>query len=410
MPTPTPTSPVPLPRFHIRPQHGWINDPNGMTYAAGAWHVFYQHNPAGPVHADIHWGHASSPDLVTWTDHPIAFGPQPGGPDAFGCWSGAFAPGLGRPAVVYSGVAQSDGQSTVCLRWGSADLLTWSDPVVVGRTPHPEGVVIMRDPTPFTWAGRRWAIVGASVGAGEPAVLVFDAEDILDWRYAGRFADLTDPVLAGLPRAGIWECPQLVLIGDEAVLLVSRWLDGQLLEVLWVRGLIESASGAPRFRATGQAGVVDGGPSCYAPQVADGPGGPLLLGWVKPRPDQDGAVPVSGCLTLPRRLRLDADGLRSDVDPLVARALSSGATAQRVGSGRHTLPAYAACLLSGPARLTSEHASDAVLDLPEGTTVYVDADVAEAYPPSGPPITVRGLGGWRLELASGTAIVNRIDA
>lgn len=418
------SAPVTLPRFHIRPDVGWLNDPNGMTHTAGAWHVFYQHNPSAPVHERIHWGHVSSPDLVTWTHHPVAFGPVPGGPDSFGCWSGSFVPGLGRPAVAYSGVAESDGQSTICLRWGSADLVTWSEPVVVGTTPHETGVVIMRDPVPFTWGGRRWAILGADVGSG-PAVLLFDAEDVLDWRYAGHFADLSDPVLAGLPDAEIWECPQLAVFGDEAVLVVSRWRDNQLLEVLWARGVIEdsgsgaasdpgsgaaSDSGTPRFRATGQTGVVDAGASCYAPQVVDGPGGPLLLGWVKSRPDQDAADPVAGCLTLPRRLTLGPEGLRSAVDPVVAEALGGGATSQRVGGGRHTLPAYAVCLLAASGRLASERAADAVLDLVAGTTVYVDADVVEAYPPSGPPVTVRGLGGWSLDLADGTAVVNRLDA
>ena len=144
---------VALPRLHIRPGYGWLNDPNGMAHVDGRWHVFFQHNPQAPVHNRIQWGHVSSADLVTWTEHPVAFGPQEGGPDDFGCWSGVFAPGLARPAVVYSGVAASDGQSTVCLRWGSADLLDWSDPIVVARTPP--GVQIMRDPFLFSWGERR---------------------------------------------------------------------------------------------------------------------------------------------------------------------------------------------------------------------------------------------------------------
>ncbi len=405
----TPASPALLPRFHIRPQYGWINDPNGLTHADGAWHVFYQHNPAAPVHEAIHWGHTSSPDLVTWTDHPVAFGPVPGGPDAFGCWSGSFVPGLDRPAMVYSGVAKADTQSTVCLRWGSPDLISWSPPIVVGTTPHEAGVVVMRDPVPFTWGGRRWAVLGAQTTQG-PAVLVFDAEDLLHWRYAGHLADTADPELASLPEADIWECPQLALFGDEAVLVVSRWQAGRLLEVLWARGVLESDSGTPRFRATGQTGLVDGGVAFYAPQLVDGPGGHLLLGWVKARDDQDPVVPVAGCLTLPRRLTLEEAGLRSAVDPAVAEALGGGATSQRVGSGRHTLPAYAACLLGAPARLSSERAPETTLDLPAGTTLYVDADVAEAYPPAGPPVTARGLGGWELDVADGTAVIHRLGA
>ena len=55
------------PRLHIHPEHGWLNDPNGLCRIDGTYHVFYQYNPAAPVHDDIHWGHFSSPDLVHWT-------------------------------------------------------------------------------------------------------------------------------------------------------------------------------------------------------------------------------------------------------------------------------------------------------------------------------------------------------
>ena len=70
--------------FHIQPAKGWTNDPNGMVFRDGRWHVFFQHNPAAAVHTDIHWGHVSSDDLVTWQEHSVAFGPVAGGPDQGG--------------------------------------------------------------------------------------------------------------------------------------------------------------------------------------------------------------------------------------------------------------------------------------------------------------------------------------
>ena len=276
---------VALPRLHIRPGYGWLNDPNGMAHVDGRWHVFFQHNPQAPVHNRIQWGHVSSADLVTWTEHPVAFGPQEGGPDDFGCWSGVFAPGLARPAVVYSGVAASDGQSTVCLRWGSADLLDWSDPIVVARTPP--GVQIMRDPFLFSWGERRWALLGAELAEGGPAILLYDCADMLAWQPAGHFAHHRDPVLDGLPRADIWECPQLLQVGEQTALIVSRWLAEELLEVFWVGGAITDRDGTPAFVADTAAGwgVLDAGTSCYAPQLVNTGDGSLLLGWVRSRPD-----------------------------------------------------------------------------------------------------------------------------
>ena len=81
------------PRYHFTARRGWINDPNGVTWHGGRWHVFYQHNPAAPHWGDIHWGHASSADLLHWHDEPLALAPsrEPGAPDGHGCFSGSFA-------------------------------------------------------------------------------------------------------------------------------------------------------------------------------------------------------------------------------------------------------------------------------------------------------------------------------
>ncbi len=66
-----------FPVLHGRPDLGWVNDPNGLAHVDGVWHVFFQHNPAAPVHGDIHWGHASSADLLTWRAEPVALRPTP---------------------------------------------------------------------------------------------------------------------------------------------------------------------------------------------------------------------------------------------------------------------------------------------------------------------------------------------
>ncbi|MEO6790128.1 MAG: glycoside hydrolase family 32 protein, partial [Ornithinibacter sp.] len=197
-------------RYHLAPPRGWLNDPNGMVRHEGRWHVFYQHNPHAPVHATIGWGHASSADLLTWRHHQMAFGPTPGGPDAHGCWSGTFLPGAGAPAVVYSGIADETLVSTVCLRWGSPDLETWGEPVVVATTPATDGIRVMRDPFVFSWSGRRYAVLGAGLEDGTPAVLLFDCQDPLAWRYLGIWLTSRSPALVGMPVADIWECPQVL--------------------------------------------------------------------------------------------------------------------------------------------------------------------------------------------------------
>jgi len=64
------------PRFHFTPQQGWMNDPNGMIYLNGQYHLFFQHYPDGTVWGPMHWGHATSGDLVQWKEQPIALYPD----------------------------------------------------------------------------------------------------------------------------------------------------------------------------------------------------------------------------------------------------------------------------------------------------------------------------------------------
>ena len=66
------------PRYHFTAPSGWINDPNGVGFYQGRYHLFYQYNPDAPKWDRIQWGHASSADLVQWRDEPVALVPTPG--------------------------------------------------------------------------------------------------------------------------------------------------------------------------------------------------------------------------------------------------------------------------------------------------------------------------------------------
>ncbi|USX55611.1 hypothetical protein [Lentzea sp. HUAS12] len=90
-------------QFHFSSQAGWMNDPNGLVFANGLYHFFYQHNPHGLEWDTMHWGHATSPDLVHWTQKPVA-----------------LEPGV-HPGTLFSGGGVVDKANTSGLRTGALD-------------------------------------------------------------------------------------------------------------------------------------------------------------------------------------------------------------------------------------------------------------------------------------------------
>lgn len=380
-------------RYHLRPETGWLNDPNGMTKVNDTWHVFYQHNPAGPWHDEIAWGHASSLDLATWQHHPIAFSPTEGGPDAFGCWSGCYVPDHDRPTVAYSGVTDASHRSTVCLRHGSDDLVSWSAPVAVAETPEADSISVMRDPFVFDFEGRRWAVLGAGLRDGTPAVLVFNRDDESAWSYEGLLINDHRHVLAEADPADIWECPQLVRTGERWVLIMSLQLQGVLGRVVAVVGDLDVHDGRPVF-VPERLNVIDRGNCFYAPQVTIADGRPLMFGWARRDEEDPSVTDQAGCLTLPRRLFLHDAVVSSEVDAIAAAAL--------LGPARSLTPAQQS-LAGRCARLVVEgsgahlrHDDLGEVKLSEGAEIWVDGPVLEVYPRRGVPSTWRSEKPWNL--------------
>ncbi len=361
-----------FPTLHRVHPRGWINDPNGIHRTAdGRWHVFFQYNPASTRHEFIHWGHMSSPDLVTWREEPLGPVPRPGEADQDGCWSGVGlldeavgaigaaagaeprsaagsgavavpgesagpgdvgVPGEGAvPTLVYSGVDGTENQLSRVLvaRLDPSGTELVRPGVVAAEVPEVPGLIGIRDPFVFTHGGRRWGVQGA--GAREdrelvPMLLLYACEDLERWELVGPLLRGDDPVAAEHAPADLWECPQLVPLDGRWVLMVSRWghpdtHERSTLQVDYLVGdLVDGAAdvqgAAPRFVPTA-GGQVDLGPDFYAPQaVVDADGDRVLLwGWsweAQHRTQaQTDAQGWAGVLTFPRELRLDGDQLLS---------------------------------------------------------------------------------------------------
>ncbi|EMA67057.1 glycoside hydrolase family 32 protein [Halorubrum kocurii] len=290
------------PKYHLTPPANWLNDPNGLIRWDGRYHVFYQYNPAGPFHNTIHWGHAVSDDLATWRDEPVALSPSPDGPDRDGCWSGCAVDDDGTPTLLYTGGNGRD-QLPCLATTDDPGLRTWEkyggNPVIesppadldVLETEHWRAE--FRDHNVWREGGRWHHLVGTGLADGGGAALLYTSETLTDWTYEG-------PLLAGGPDTGaVWECPELLDLGDRRLLHVSDYEN-----VVYFLGTVED----DEFVVESE-GLLDHG-DFYAPQSLDDGDRSLTWGWLPEARDVDAQWDAgwSGALSLPRVIETGPDG------------------------------------------------------------------------------------------------------
>jgi beta-fructofuranosidase len=378
-----------LPALHIRPSQGWLNDPNGLCRIDGRYHVFFQYNPVAPVHDAVHWGHVSSTDLTHWQEHPIALAPRPGLIDAAGCWSGCIVDDSGVPTAVYTANRDGARNAVVALARSDRSLMQWEqvESPVKGIS-KASGMDEVRDPFVFVHEGRRYAVQGAGQPAGCPGLLLYGCDDLTHWTELGALLTTDDAIAAEVAAANIWECPNLVRIDGQWVVLVSLWrLADAVYELAGVRYLLGDlvAQGRGwRFKAT-SGGLVDDGPAFYAPQVLAEPDRTLLWGWaweLGRSAQQVAEAGWAGVLTFPRELYL-RDGVLGVRPATELTTLRS----ERLGfqQGRpFQAPAFE-LLASGPVVLRlADGDSDVFVLSAEGTAteparILVDGSIVEAF-------------------------------
>ena len=375
------------PWLHYTPAAGWMNDPNGLIHFHGRHHLFYQFNPAGTQFANQHWGHASSPDLLTWTEHEVALFPGPAPYDATACFSGCAVEHDGRVSILYTGV-QGDAQLP-CLAHATDDGLSGfvkdkANPVVA--SPPAADITEFRDHS--VWrepGGGPWRqLVAGGRGDQGGAVFALTSPDLLTWSYDGVFTDRT---AAKVPGA-VWECPDYFAMDGTAALLISViHEDGDRgPDVWWLTG---TASGTEfEVQATG---VADVGDRFYAPQSYWVPGGRRIqFGWI--RTHQDPAAldsPALGAMTLPRELSVRHGRLHCEpaAELIGLRVAATPAPAEFLGertAGELVLDAEAAAgtravILRSPdgAEMTVDLAPFAGLD--GALRLFWDAGIVEVF-------------------------------
>lgn len=302
------------PRIHLTPQAGWMNDPHGMYLLDGTYHLFFQHVPDSvDWRTDIHWGHATSTDLLHWEWEPVALAPDD---DDDGCWSGTAVIGRdGRPVLFYTSVAQPDHQLGRIRR---ADLdasgEAWVAGDVVAEVVDP-ATRVFRDPMVFR-DGDGWRmVVGAGTGTGTACAEVFRSADLTTWEYDGVLASRNASVQH--PWTGTaWECPQVVRDagGDGGdVLVVSIWDDHAPHDVAAATGTYTDG----RFAAHRWRLLSAGAGHFAASTFVDHDDRPCLIFWIRGIADPGR---WSGALSVPYVVDTQGDDVRLSPHPAVAEA------------------------------------------------------------------------------------------
>ena len=191
------------PQIHYTPAKNWINDPNGMIYLDGTYHLYYQYNPQGNGWGNLSWGHATSTDMLHWEEQPVALQP-----DALGMiFSGSAVcdkdntAGFGANAIValYTSATAAQQQSIAYSHDGGKTFTTYEgNPVIKNNDDN------LRDPKVF-WheESKRWIMSLAKGWAG--GMEIWSSPDLKRWTKESEFV----VNLTGRPSFQ-WECPDLI--------------------------------------------------------------------------------------------------------------------------------------------------------------------------------------------------------
>jgi fructan beta-fructosidase len=198
------------PVYHHTPAYGWMNDPNGMFYKDGLYHLYFQYNPYGAVWGNMHWGHSTSTDLMHWKFEGCAIVP-----DAWGAiFSGSCVvdhentAGFGKEAVV---AFYTSAKSTP---WGDIQMQSMAYSLDNGKTfTKYEGNPILtssetdfRDPKVFWYApGKHWVMI---LAVGQH-MEIYSSVNLKEWKKESEFGAMQGA------HGGVWECPDLVEIPVE---------------------------------------------------------------------------------------------------------------------------------------------------------------------------------------------------
>lgn len=318
------------PQVHFTPAVNWMNDPNGLVYHDGEYHLFYQYNPYGIQWGNMSWGHAVSENLVHWTHLPVAI-PEQEGEMAFsgsavvdhGNTSGLGTAGNPPMVAIFTGHHPAEGLQTQDLAYSTDRGRTWTR--YEGNPVLDIGASDFRDPNVFWYAPEeKWVMIVAL--SPQRKVQFYESPNLKEWSLMSEFGP------AGVP-VGMWECPDLFQLPVEGRPGETRWV----LQVDINPGSVAGGSGGQYFvgdfdgttftpdtSRNSKVNWVDYGPDFYAAidwaNLPAADGRTIWVGWMNNwQYAQDlPTYPWRSAQSIPRRLALreGPDGLRMVQHPV----------------------------------------------------------------------------------------------
>jgi len=192
------------PAYHHTPLYGWMNDPNGMFYKDGVWHLYYQYNPYGSQWENMTWGHSTSRDLVHWEAQPLAIEA-----DWLGSiFSGSCVTNGDEVVAFYTSASHHQTQSMAVSKDGGRSFKKFSGNPVLFTSDVPD----FRDPKAF-WNEdiKSWNLI---LAAGQE-MRIYSSKDLKEWKYESSFGKEYGN------HNGVWECPDLFKIDGKWVLICN---------------------------------------------------------------------------------------------------------------------------------------------------------------------------------------------
>ena len=186
------------PAYHHTPLYGWMNDPNGMFYKDGVWHLYYQYNPYGSQWENMTWGHSTSRDLIHWEAQPLAIET-----DWLGSiFSGSCVTNGDEVVAMYTSAGHHQTQSIAFSKDGGRTFTKYAGNPVLTTS----DVADFRDPRPF-WNEdiKAWNLI---LAAGQE-MRIYSSKDLKDWKYESSFGKEYGN------HGGVWECPDLFEMRNE---------------------------------------------------------------------------------------------------------------------------------------------------------------------------------------------------